>query len=231
MNAMQNTAAKRPGCGAGRIVRLGWLILPALSGCSTLLDAPVRPVHYDFGPSPVVAAPAEQRAPLPALALADVQAPGLPEGSSAVLYRLAYADARQLHAYSQARWSQPPAQLLQQRLRERLGQRRAILRDDDAGAPVRDTLPQGGRLPLVLRVELEEFSQRFSSPTESAAVVQLRATLIERGPVGETLRGQRVFSVQRPAGSADAVGGVAALVQASTQLADELAQWVEQIGP
>ena len=49
-----------------------------------------------------------------------MEATGLPEGSNAVLYRLAYADGQQLRPYSQARWSQPPAQLLQQRLREQL---------------------------------------------------------------------------------------------------------------
>src|SRR6218665_1742416 len=74
---------------------------------------------------------------LPALVLADVEAPGLPDGSSAVLYRLAYADARHLHPYSHARWSQPPAQLLQQQLREQIGRRRAVLKADDGAAQSR----------------------------------------------------------------------------------------------
>src|SRR3989344_2674397 len=51
---------------------------------------------------------------------------------------------QQLPPYSQARWSQPPAQLLQQRLREQLGQRRAILKADDGAAQARDAA-QGGR--------------------------------------------------------------------------------------
>jgi hypothetical protein len=66
-----------------------------------------------------------------------MDAPGLPEGGNAVLYRLAYADAQQLRPYSQARWSQPPAQLLQQRLREQLGLRRAVLKADDGAAQAR----------------------------------------------------------------------------------------------
>ena len=84
-----------------------------LTGCSALPAAPTRPVLYDFGPGPLATVPTDRRAPLAPLALADMDAPGLPEGGNAVLYRLAYADAQQLRPYSQARWSQPPAQLLQ----------------------------------------------------------------------------------------------------------------------
>jgi len=200
-----------------------------LAGCSALPAAPSRPVLYDFGPGPGATVPTDPRAPLPPLALADVEAPGLPEGSNAVLYRLAYSDAQQLRPYSQARWSQPPAQLVQQRLRERLGQRRAILKADDGAAQARDPA-QGGKLPLALRVELEEFSHIFTSPTESTGAVRLRATLVELTPAGESLRGQRVFIVQQPARTADAVGGVAALAAASAQVAGELAEWVELAG-
>ena len=45
-----------------------------------------------------------------------------PEGSTAVHYRLAYADAQQLRPYQAARWSQPPIQLGRQSLQARLGQ-------------------------------------------------------------------------------------------------------------
>lgn len=44
-----------------------------------------------------------------------------------IIYRLGYSDAQQLRPYAQARWSMPPAQLLRQRVRETLGQRRAVL--------------------------------------------------------------------------------------------------------
>ena len=84
-----------------------------------------------------------------------------------------------------------------------------------------------GKLPLVLRTELEEFSHLFTSPTESAGVVRLRATVVELTPAGESLRGQHVFVVRQPARSADAAGGVAALADASTRLASELADWVD----
>ena len=200
-----------------------------LAGCSALPSPPTRPVQYDLGPSAVADAPAQRLAPLPPLALADLDAPGLPDGSNAVLYRLAYADAQQLRPYSLARWSQPPAQLVQQRLREQLGQRRAILKAEDAAAQARDAA-QGGRLPTLLRVELEEFSHIFSSATESAGVVRLRATLFDVTRAGESLRGHQVFTVRAPARSADAAGGVAALADASNQAAQQVAQWVEQLG-
>ncbi|CAN7460994.1 ABC-type transport auxiliary lipoprotein family protein [Acidovorax sp. LjRoot117] len=199
-----------------------------LAGCSALPTPPARPVLYDFGPGALAPVPTDRRAPLPPLALADVDAPGLPEGSNAVLYRLMYADTQQLRPYSQARWSQPPAQLVQQRLREQLGQRRAILKADDAAAQARDPA-QGSRLPSVLRVELEEFSHVFTSATDSAGVVRLRATVVDLALAGEVLRGQRVFIVRTPARSADAAGGVAALSDASTQVAQELSQWLEQV--
>ena len=52
---------------------------------------------------------------------------------------------------------------------------------------------------------------------------------IKEFDLDESLRGQRVFIVQQPAKSADAAGGVAALAAASSQLAGELAAWVEQV--
>ena len=195
-----------------------------LAGCSALPQPPVRPVLYDLGPGQL--APAAEQPPLPALALADVQSAGPVDGSTAVHYRLAYADARQLRPYQSARWSQPPAQLLEQRLRAVLGERRAVLRADKALIAAR----QGQAPTAVLRVELEEFSHLFASASDSSGVVRLRATVVDLTPGGEALRGQRVFTVRTPARSADAAGGVAALADASTQVAQEVAEWVEQVG-
>lgn len=205
--------------------------LVLMAGCSALPQPPSRPALYDFGPGTAVQTAAERGGPqLPPLTLDDIEAPGVSEGSNAVLYRLAYADAQQLRPYSLARWSQPPALLFHQRLREQLGQRRAILRPDNGAALARNA-EQGGRLPPVLRVELEEFSHIFSSPAESAGLVRVRATVVDVLPQGETLRGQQVFTVRVPARTADAPGGVAALAQASTVVADEVAAWLERALP
>lgn len=195
-------------------------------GCSSLPAPPVRPALYDFGPGLLSAAAPEQRAPLAPLALAEVESGGMPEGSTAVHYRLAYADGQQLRPYQLARWSQPPAQLLQQSLRTQLGQRRAVISADDATVIARE----GGQSPVVLRIDLEEFSQIFTSASESMGLVRLRATLVESTDQGDLLLGQRLFIAQKPASSADAAGGTRALAQAAAQVAQDVAQWLEEVG-
>ncbi|WP_409519958.1 ABC-type transport auxiliary lipoprotein family protein [Pulveribacter sp.] len=197
------------------------------TGCSVLPKPPTRAAVYDFGPGPgagqvALAEPDAQ----PPVALADVEMVGLPEASSALLYRLAYANAQQLQPYSQARWSQPPALLMQQALREQLGQRRAVLSGDDGLA----MLLKGKRMPTVLRVQLEEFSHVFSAPQQSAGLVRLRAVVADASAAGETLVAQRVFTVQRPAATSDAAGGAAALAEAAHQAATELAAWMQELG-
>jgi cholesterol transport system auxiliary component len=152
-----------------------------------------------------------------------VQAGGLTDGSSAVLYRLAYANAQQLRPYTLARWSQPPAQLVQQRLRAELGRHRALLDANDAAAL---SAPR----PAVLRVELEEFSQVFQSPSDSVGLLRLRATLVEPRSTGVALLGQRVFIIERPAASPDAAGGTRALAEAAQQAAQEIDAWLRQWG-
>ena len=204
----------------------GLILAALLAGCSSLPEPPPRATVYDFGPGAVPAAAAQPAAPLAPLVLLDVGGAAAAEGSSALLYRLAYANAQQLRPYSQARWSQPPAALLQQALRERLGRERIVLFVNQAAVQQ----PDQGRLPSVLRVQLEEFSQVFSSAQDSAGVVRLRAVLADAGMTGETLVAQRLFTAQRPASSADAAGGARALAEASAQLADELAAWVQQQG-
>lgn len=196
-----------------------------LSACSALPDKPERPAQYDFGPGPLASAPADRRAPLPPLALADVEANGALEAGTAVLYRLGYADALQLRPYAQARWSMPATQLVGQRLREHLGQRRTIMSAGEGAALLR----QDGQQPLVLRVDLDEFSQLFTTPTASSALVRLRATVVDNLPAGQKILAQRQFVVQRPAPTADAAGGVRALAEATDALAAELSQWLESI--
>ena len=208
------------------------------AGCSALPEPPPRPVLYDFGPGAVPASAAQPAPALPAIALADVEGAGSADTSTAVLYRLAYADARQRLPYQMARWSLPPAQLVEQDLRAQLGQRRAVLRTEDGLAAARSASSDGvaalnglgGSQPDVLRVRLEEFSQVFSSAQDSVGLIRLRATLTEPTAAGEKLHGQRLFVVQQPARSADAAGGTRALAEASAQVAQQLAQWLEQMG-
>lgn len=197
-----------------------------LAGCSALPAPPPRATIYDFGAGPVEAAQASTGVALAPLILVDLTRAGAPEGSSALLYRLAYANGQQLLPYTQARWSQPPAALLQQALRERLGRRRVVLTGTE-GATMQ---PDNGRLPSVLRVQLEEFSQVFSAPQTSAGLVRVRAVLTDASAAGETLVAQHLFVAQRDAATPDAAGGARALAEASAQVAEELAGWVQQQG-
>jgi cholesterol transport system auxiliary component len=205
------------------MIRLPMLLLAAsLAACSALPDKPVRQTMYDFGPTaPVATGPAT--ASRAALVLPDLEANGILD-TTALVYRLAYEDANELRPYAFARWSAPPGQLLRQRLRDFLGRDRPVLDSAAAAALAR----RGGAVPPVLRVELEEFSQVFDTPASSRAVLRLRCTLLESSGAGERLVAQRTFEVQRPAGSADAAGGVRALSAATDAAAQDIAGWLQQ---
>ena len=195
-----------------------------LVGCGSLPDRPARATLYDFGP--LLTAPAAtpvDAAPLPTLSLAEVEASARLEGTQ-ILYRLAYADANELRPYGQSRWSVAPNQLVYQRLRDALAERRTVLSREESATLART----GGRVPRTLRVSLDEFSHYFTAPTQSAGLVRLRATLVQSAPGGDSVVAQRSFMVQRPAPSADAPGGVRALTLASDAVIAELVAWVDQ---
>lgn len=208
------------------VVAIISLIISAslLGGCA-LPDKPMRATMYDFGPGPLLTQPGARQAPLPPLAIDNIATSGGALDNMAVLYRLGYADAQQLRPYSKARWSMPPAQLVRQRLREQLSQRRAVFNARESVALNRS---QNAVLPWLLRLELEEFSQLFTAPDASVGLIRLRATLLEVTPAGEKLLGQRNVVVQRPATSADAAGGVRALTAATDAAIEELDQWLQQ---
>ena len=196
-----------------------WLLASCLllSACS-VLDKPVRADVYDFGPGARDVADEAMATNRPAIKLGEVDAASALD-STAMLYRLAYADAQQLQPYAQARWSMPPAQLLRQRLRETLGRQHLVLRDGDG-------LPQGAGPALQLQLELHEFSQVFDTPDDSVGLVRINATVVLPSAGGDRMLAQRSFVTQRPAPSADAAGGVRALTAASDQLLLDIAQWL-----
>ena len=161
---------------------------------------------YDFGP-PVVE---DQVAPGRRGDLAvEVRAP-LWFDSLGIEYRLLYDEPKRLRDYTRSRWAGPPAQLVQQRLIQQLG-----------------LMPAGqGRTRCVLRVDIDEFIQIFDTPTTSRGVIQGRVQLLDRSRTslaGYDLR------VEKPAASADARGGVAALTVAVDQLAADLLGWEQQL--
>ena len=202
-----------------------------LSGCSALPDKPVRASLYDFGPGNLTAVPAARQAALPtlpALAIDDISTSGGALDNQAVLYRLTFQNEQELRPYTFARWTMPPAQLVRQRLREQLGQQRNIF---DARGGLALNRSQNAVLPLLLRIDLDEFSHVFTAPEASVGLIRLRVTLIEQATSGEKLLAQRSVVVQRPAPSADAPGGVRALTAATDAAIDEMDLWLQQSRP
>lgn len=198
-----------------------------VAGCGALPDKPARATLYDFGPGLAATAPAAGApapAALPTLALAEIDANTRLDGTQ-ILYRLGYADANELRPYGQSRWSQPPAQLLRQRLRDTLAERRTVLGPEESATIARSK----GEVPDTLRISLDEFSHYFDSPASSAGLVRLRATLIRGGTGGDRVLGQKTFTVRRPAPSADAPGGVKALTAASDAAVAEVTQWMDAL--
>lgn len=196
-----------------------------LAGCASLIDKPERPVLYHMGPLPSAVGPASSAVGV-AVVLPDIEAAGALD-QSLVLYRLAYADDRQLRAYALARWTAPPAQLLRQRLRQQLGRERPVLSLDESAGLRRER----DRPLLMLRIELEDFAQVFESADRSRGVLRLRATLSAGDGSGERLVAQRSIAVEAAAPTPDASGGVRALADATDAAARELATWLRQSSP
>ncbi|MFZ6687862.1 ABC-type transport auxiliary lipoprotein family protein [Undibacterium sp. SXout11W] len=181
-----------------------------LSACSG--NAAIQRQQYDFGlPSTPAVANASSRL---LVGLADIQVvPAL--DSNAMWYRLQYDNAQQLKAYAQARWSMPPAQLLAQRLKiQMLASGTQVMSASDGIV----TQP-------VLRIELDEFSQVFTTSANSHAQINVRAVLSK----GKIILAQRNFSVQSPSKTADASGGARAMQEASDLLIGEMQQWLSQL--
>ena len=159
---------------------------------------------YDFG-MPATRLATQSGGPRLAL---EVKAPSWFD-SLGIDYRLAYDDPLKLREYARSRWAGAPDVLLAQRLRQQLGA------SGTAG---------GAAVECVLRIELLEFTQVFSTPVNSRAVLKASAILsdVRRRPVAE-----RSFSIESPAASPDAPGGVAALVAAGTELGQQLDGWLK----
>lgn len=133
--------------------------------------------------------------------------------TEAMHYRLLYNNAQELLPYTQSRWSMPPAQLLSQRIKSYI---------NNLGGMVVSANESSYDLPI-LRIELEEFSQHFTSPSTSYALVQLRASFTHHNRV----IAQKLFSAKTNSSSADAAGGAQAMPLATDLLLSELTAWIQ----
>lgn len=191
-------------------------IFVTLSGCALPLpDKPVRPQPYDLGPAlPVAASAAPTGAPL---GLGSVESSAAIDGSN-ILYRLLYSDGgQQPRPYALARWTMSPPQLVGQRLREAFSATRPVVE------------PSSGLAAIEVRTEMDEFAQLFESPGASEGVVRLRVTAIAPTARTSRLLGQRTFTVRKPAPTADAAGGVAALRAATDEAVSQVVAWVNAL--
>ncbi len=187
------------------------LATASLCACTSVLPpGPKAQAVYDFGPAPTSTATGDHAARKPALAVADVEAVSALEGN-ALLYRLGYVNAQQLQPYTQARWAMPPAQLLRQRLLALLASSRTVLSAGEATGA------------LLLQLQLDEFSHYFDSPTQSKALLRLRATLHSAN--GQVLA-QQSFTAEAAAPSGDSAGAAAALAQASDTVLALVLAWL-----
>jgi ABC-type uncharacterized transport system auxiliary subunit len=166
---------------------------------------------FDFGPystpSPLHASNSSRTN----IVVYEITAPEWIDQTS-MYYRLAYRNAASPIPYAQSQWVMSPAALLTQRLRENLspsgpGEIQRVASDDPAAF-------------YTLRSELVEFEQVFDQPGRSRGVLRLRATFEGRG-----MWAQRTFVIEKPAPTADAAGGVAALSECADELAVLINQW------
>jgi cholesterol transport system auxiliary component len=182
-----------------------------LGACSLGPAQKDTPASYDLG-APAGASANLQRIRA-SLLVQGVGAPGWLETQS-IIYRLDYLDGARQQVYANSRWAAPPAALLVQRLRSQLAAA------SDGGIL---GLADSARADYALRIELEEFSQVFNTADASRARVVARASIVNVSR--RVLQAQKTFTVETPAASPNAEGGVRALAAASGDLVDAIVAW------
>lgn len=182
------------------------IALVALAGCVAPPRSGAVVSVYDFGPPTATAAnvmtSSGRQMVLEVRAVPWLDAPG-------ITYRLAYDEPLKRRQYAESRWASPPALLLAQHLIQKTG-----LVNANGGAVT----------SCVTRLSLQEFSQLFKTPQTSHAIVQGQVDVVDgkrRIVATQNLR------AQTRAASADAQGGVSALVTASGDLAVQLGDWLD----
>lgn len=179
-------------------------LVTLLGGCSLGNVAPA-PVKLDLG-SPVVTEAVVSKMPpisLPPFSAASVL------HDRRVIWRIGAQGEPK--GYATFAWVSPPAQLVRERLFEKLSMHGPVLTQD-----ISADMPQ-------LRVTLMQFEQVYAlDGASNQAVVSLQAVLIRDGRV----QGQFRTTQTERASSNTAPAGAVALRQATDQAANELVQWV-----
>ena len=184
-----------------RLPYLFSLLLVAVAGCGALRGPQAEVAFFDLGFA------AHTEPPAFAPAKVDVRAPSW-LSSTAMQYRLDYRQPAQREAYSETRWVSEPAEML------RLALDRALTGNAADEGECR------------LSIDLDEFVQIFDAAKDSHARIAVRAKLASRDGA-EIAR--RVITVDEPAPTPDAAGGVIAYRRALQRLANELSSWLTHV--
>lgn len=182
------------------------LALALLTACATGGRNAAPPEVYDFG-LPAQRLVGDGRWSKVAL---EIRAPYWFDSRS-IEYRLLYDDPLKLRSYAGSRWAGAPGLLLSQRLRQQLG-----------------LVGSSGHTAAscLLRLELQEFSQVFDTPQHSRGVLQGSAGVLDGR---HRVVAEQLIAIAQPAATADARGGVRALVAASEELGRQLAGWLNEL--
>lgn len=173
--------------------------------------------HYDLGAT-VAATASDHPAANHAGKVLQITAIATPPwlAGTGMHYRLHYRDDQRLAQYAQSDWIAPPATLLEPILRS------AIAAGGDWRAVIGPHAP--AQADTTLHVRLDDFSQVFSEPHDSAGVIGATATLVDNHE--DRVMAQRHFHVEVAAPAPDAAGGVKALAEAGRELAALIRYWL-----
>lgn len=188
------------------------LLAFTLAACATRGQG--SSIHYDLGPMRVQQKNQLLLSATPPFLLTEVHATYWLDNTM-MHYRLAYANDQQTRSYANSRWNMPPANLFEQRFKARISA---------AGGTVLPAM-DGTREGILLRLELDDFSQQFDAADRSAAQVALRVSAFKKG----ALLGQKTFRQILSALSADADGGARALTDATDRAIDDAIAWLAEM--
>ena len=189
---------------------LALIVIGLLQACAS--GPQTISLSYDFGPINTERNQQNADASKIAISIADISAPSTLD-SNAMLYRLEYDNAQLLRPYAQHHWSMPPAQLFAQRFKSKIA---------TTGATVVDVADGVADL-AILKIELDEFSQVFTSTTQSEAKITLRVSLIKKNK----LIAQQYFALATASASADASGGAKAMQVTADRSIGAILTWLQ----
>lgn len=170
-------------------------------GCASIVTPPASFTIYDLE-LPAAAVPDTAGLPV----AVEVRAPSW-LSTTAMQYRFDDRLPASREIYAESRWAAHPAEMLQRQWQAALGAR--------------------GNGWCRLRIDLDEFIQRFDSIEASHAQIVVHASLLT--PREARLLAQRRFTLTTSASTADAAGGVLAHRQGVGELAGLLANWLAEL--